>query len=340
MLALVTGACLAHVTSVPSAAPATARAASASAPPSEAAPVAEAIAQPSPQPGRDAPTEGAPEPPGPAPWTGLGEDYRNGKIITGSTPHRLILFSFDDGPDRRTTPLLLDRLDAEGIKALFFLVAERLGDGTPRLRQQSSIAQEIVRRGHLVGNHTVNHVQLPLLDTEAAMAEVLGAQRAFEETFGARPWLIRPPFGAHSQRIDQNLAARDYTIVLWNLGAGDHQVRSAQEVFDVWLKVMQRREREEGDRGGIILLHDTYAWSVDAFQRIVAHLRARNCELLEQGEELYDFVDDLSFFFEAREDASAEATAEPAMLAPGVLAERQARLRELTAQHCRSIPTL
>jgi peptidoglycan/xylan/chitin deacetylase (PgdA/CDA1 family) len=273
-------------------------------------------------------------------WTGLGEAYRNGKIITGSTPHRLILFTFDDGPDRRTTPLLLDRLDAEGIRAVFFLVASRMGPGTPLLRQQSAIAREIVRRGHLVGNHTVDHVQMPLLDDEAALAELEAAEAVFEGVLGGRPWLFRPPFGAHSQRIDQHLASRGYTTVLWNLGAGDHQVRSAEDVYQTWLRVFERRERENGDRGGIILLHDTYSWSVDAFQRIVSHLLARNCELLEQGEELYDFVDDVSFFYVPRGDAPAETEAPPARLPPEVLESRQHRLRELTAQRCGSIPTL
>jgi peptidoglycan/xylan/chitin deacetylase (PgdA/CDA1 family) len=215
-----------------------------------------------------------------------------------------------------------------------------MGSDTPLLRQQASIAREIVRRGHLVGNHTVDHVQMPLLDDEAALAELRAAEAVFEEVLGGRPWIFRPPFGAHSQRIDQHLASRGYTTVLWNLGAGDHQVRSAEDVYQTWLRVFERRERENGDRGGIILLHDTYSWSVDAFQRIVSHLLARNCELLEQGEELYDFVDDISFFYFPRGDAPAETEAPPVRLPGEVLEARQQRLRELTAQRCGSIPTL
>jgi peptidoglycan/xylan/chitin deacetylase (PgdA/CDA1 family) len=268
----------------------------------------------------------------------LGGAYKDGMIITGSTPHRLILFTFDDGPDTTTTPLLLDRLDEAGIKAVFFLVASRFSDSTPLERRQAAVAREIMRRGHLIGGHTLDHVQLPLLDDAEVKRQLSESDAIFERVLGSRAWLFRPPFGAHSQRVDQLIAARGYTSVLWNLGAGDFQVRTAEEVYRTWLKVFERREREFGDRGGIVLLHDTHAWSVDAFQMIVSHLLQRNCELFEQdGEELYDFVDDLTYFYVPRGDAVAEAEAPAMELAPELLAERQARLRESTARRCRSL---
>lgn len=266
-----------------------------------------------------------------------GGAYKDGMIVTGSTPHRLILFTFDDGPDPKTTPLLLDRLDEAGIKAVFFLVARRMVGATPIERRQIAVAREIVRRGHLVAGHTLDHLQLPLLDDDAVNHQLVASEDIFARVFGSRPFLLRPPFGAHSQRIDQLLAARGYTTVLWNLGTGDFQVRTAEDVYRTWLKVFERREREFGDRGGIILLHDTHAWSVDAFQMIVSHLLSRNCELLERGEELFDFVDDLAFFYVPRGDAPAEAEAPRIEIAPEVLAERQRMLRETTARRCKSL---
>ena len=89
-----------------------------------------------------------------------------------------------------------------------------------------------------------------------------------------------------------------------------------------------------GDRGGVVLLHDTYSWSVDAFQLIWAELWRRNCLFLAQGEELYDIVPDLSFFFEARAGAGPDAFASPARLAPEVLAKRQRALREEAKERC------
>lgn len=265
---------------------------------------------------------------------GMGEAFRDGMIMTGRTSHRLILFTFDDGPDRRNTPLLLDRLDAANVRAVFFLTAQRLLGRNLAERQQIELAREIQRRGHLIGSHTMDHEQLPLLDDAQVIQQVEGAEAVLEGILGARPWLFRPPGGARSPRIDQLLAARGYTSVLWNLGSGDFQVQTADEVFQTWLKVLERREHEFGERGGIVLMHDTYAWSVDAFQRIHDELMQRNCRLLEQGEELYDVVDDPSLFFTVRGDQHPSLEAPPAEPAPEVLAERQQELRAETALRC------
>jgi peptidoglycan/xylan/chitin deacetylase (PgdA/CDA1 family) len=269
---------------------------------------------------------------------GLAPQLARGSIMTGSTPHRLILFTFDDGPDRSTTPLLLDRLDAAGVRAVFFLTGANLVGENAAQRRNQQIARETVARGHVVASHGMNHRQLPLLSDAEVMREVGETEQIFERVLGGRPWLIRPPGGAHSPRVDRLLGARGYTTMLWNLGAGDFQVRTAKDVHETWKKVLERRQGE-GEQGGIVLLHDTYAWSVDAFQLIVGDLLDRNCELLEKGHELYDFVDDPGLFFEARRSAGgpqddASAVAKPVRLSPEALEQRQARLREETSQRC------
>jgi peptidoglycan/xylan/chitin deacetylase (PgdA/CDA1 family) len=269
-----------------------------------------------------------------AEW-GLGGAFKKGAVMTGASSHRLILFTFDDGPDRRTTPLLLDRLDAVGIKAVFFLVARRIASQTPLERQHANIAREIVRRGHIVGNHTHDHLQLPLLDNDDAIFQIVETERIFRKVFGGRPWLIRPPGGARSPRIDKILWKRGYTTMLWNIGAGDFQLNTAEQVYKTWRKVFNRRQNDEGERGGIIMLHDTHPWSVDAFQLIVSDLMDRNCRLLKKGEELFDIVDDPSFFFRVRSKKPEEAQSAPLALDPQLLASRQQRLRRETAQRCR-----
>lgn len=302
-------------------------------------PVHAAAAVPMPAPVRAAPV---PEAPTPAPIAALPPSqpaaYGGGRIIEGWTPHRLIYFTFDDGPDRRTTPLLLDRLDAVGVKAGFFLTASRILGRDAREREQAQLAREIVARGHSVGNHTVDHLQLPLLPDQAAIEQVERAERIFERVLGFHPVLMRPPGGARSPRIDELLAKRGYTTVLWNLGAGDFQVKSASEVLKVFQGTLDRREQRGKHRGGVVLLHDTYAWSVDAFQLIWAELWERNCRLLARGEELYDVVPNLSFFHQPRGDDSASAIASPATPSPAVLAERQARLRAEARLRCGAAP--
>jgi peptidoglycan/xylan/chitin deacetylase (PgdA/CDA1 family) len=258
-------------------------------------------------------------------------------VMTGATHHRLILFTFDDGPDHRYTRRLLDTLDRERIRAVFFLAARRFEGTYPRDRELASIAQEIVLRGHFVGNHTMDHLQLPLVTNVDLDAQITAADAVFERVLGERTWLMRPPGGGRSARVDAWLAERGYTQMLWNLGTGDFQVRTSDAVLATFRAVLDREENERGVRGGIVLLHDIHAWSVDAFPRIVGMLEDRNCDLLDAGEELYDFADDPALFFAPRGEAGASAEAPFVELAPEVLEARQRRARARAEAHCSEI---
>lgn len=267
----------------------------------------------------------------------FGADFAEGMPITGATPHRLILFTFDDGPDPRYTPTLLDYLDEAGVRAIFFLTASRMRGHNHWERENQRIAREIVRRGHMIGNHTLEHAQLPVLPDAEVRRQIVEAERIFEEVLGERPWLFRPPGGARSERVDAIIAERGYTTMLWNLGTGDFLVRTPAEVLGTWRRVFERRAQDHGDRGGIVLLHDIHEWSVEAFPRIVDAIRRRNCELLEQGEELYDIVEDPRLFFVPRADAPPHLDAPPALPDPAILEARQERLREETRRRCTAL---
>jgi hypothetical protein len=82
-------------------------------------------------------------------------------------------------------------------------------------------------------------------------------------------------------------------------------------------------------------LHDIHAWSVEAFPRIVAYLDQRNCALLEQGEELFDFVDDPALFYQRRSENDDASTVAPIVtLDEGMLEVRQARARLRAEARC------
>jgi peptidoglycan/xylan/chitin deacetylase (PgdA/CDA1 family) len=253
-----------------------------------------------------------------------GLRFPSGLTIRGGTTHRAILFTFDDGPSRRTTPRLLDILDGLGIKAVFFVKSESFGNGNPWEREHAEIVREIVRRGHTVGNHTETHRQLPLLRNAEIEAELAVSERKIERAIGSKPRLIRPPGGALSARVEQLLGEHGYTSVMWALYGGDLEVSTPEDVVRTFFRVLERREQEVGDRGGIVLMHDTKSHSLDAVPRLVSALQKRNCKLLEDDEELYDIVDDLGYFIPGHEPDQT-------------LEERQEELRERTRRACHTV---
>jgi peptidoglycan/xylan/chitin deacetylase (PgdA/CDA1 family) len=259
---------------------------------------------------------------------GLGAAFDPGHILHGITPHRLIHFTFDDGPDAQGTPRLLDELDAARIKATFFFSASRFRDHSQRNAHARELALEVRRRGHGIGSHSVDHRRMRSM-TPAQLREQLDASdRLFTEIFGVRTYLFRPPWGSHNGELDRMLAERSDTMVLWNIGSADWVIDSAPKLTTTLLRALPYLERTKGWGGGIILMHDTHPWTIEAFPQIVQGLRARNCELLAGNEELYDIVDDLSLF------RTSDAASDRAL--PELLAARQHTLREQTRTRCGS----
>jgi len=253
-----------------------------------------------------------------------GSRFPSGLTIPGGSPRRMILFTFDDGPSNRTTPRLLDVLDELGIRALFFVTSESFGNGNPWEREHAAIVRDIARRGHMIGNHTETHRQLPLLNNAEIEAELARSGRKIAWAAGSYPRLVRPPGGAMSNRVAGILSENAYTSVMWAVYPADLEESTPEGVVRTFFRVLDRREQDTGDRGGIVLMHDTKLQSVEALPRIVAGLERRNCKLLERGEELYDIVDDLGYFIPGYELGES-------------LEERQLALREATARRCAAL---
>jgi peptidoglycan/xylan/chitin deacetylase (PgdA/CDA1 family) len=268
---------------------------------------------------------------------GLGGPLRDSLIISGAASRRIIHFTFDDGPDPVLTPVLLDRLDEAGVKATFFLSASRFDDRHRRNAGAAEVAREVLRRGHSVGSHSVIHRRMARLGRSAVIEQIDESERLFRKVFGKRTFLFRPPFGSRNRFVDAALAERGYTTVLWNLGLADWVSDSPEQLLSTFKKVLARREREHGERGGVVLLHDTHRWSVDGFALIHRYLMDTNCDLLARGEELFDVVDDLEPFAVPRGDAGPRDVAPAAPVDPERHERRQALIREETRKQCPSV---
>lgn len=266
----------------------------------------------------------APEPEDP-----LHPELAEGRVIEGTTAHRVLHFTFDDGPSASHTGELLDQLDQYGVHATFFLVARRLEH--PRDR---ALAQQIAARGHSVGLHSHRHDDVSHLSVTALNADLDRSEALFIETFGARPVLFRPPYGHRSESSDAVLAERGYTQVLWNLHGGDVTGRSADDVVRTFTAMLERGERDPRGAGGVVLLHDTHRWTIEAFPRLMDEVLRRNCEALDEGEELWDVAGDLSDWHQARAGASAGRSARRMRIETERFEARQIALRAETAERC------
>ena len=148
--------------------------------------------------------------------------------------------TFDDGPDPRWTPQVLDVLAAHDAKATFFVIGENVA-------KHPEVVQRIHEEGHAIGNHSQHHPSFPFISAAERRREL----RACAAALGAYPQarrLFRPP------HLDQSLASRydtwrmGYDVGACNRHAHDWEERSTEE--------MERALNEELGAGDIVMLHD------------------------------------------------------------------------------------
>src|SRR5262245_23119202 len=99
-----------------------------------------------------------------------------------------VRLTFDDGPDPRFTPLVLDALAELGATATFYCVGRRA-------LRWPALVQRIAADGHAIGSHTMTHPDLATLDPLAAIGEVRRGRRAVEQALGEPVRRFRAPFG-------------------------------------------------------------------------------------------------------------------------------------------------
>ncbi len=201
-----------------------------------------------------------------------------GRTVLGRERPGTLTFTFDDGPDHRTTPILLDVLDKYRVKGAFFVNAAKFHPKTAGGIENQAVLRDIYRRGHFIGSHTYSHKDITTLDEAGWQAEVKQTEQVIASIIGRRPWVFRPPFGRINESCAARLAREGYTIVMWNLDSGDWRAANAAQILRNTQKIV-----EENPQGGVLLYHDTNRSTVEALPLIFEWLEERNDALLAAG---------------------------------------------------------
>ena len=122
-------------------------------------------------------------------WIALWQEEKVLSVSTAFVETKKAALTFDDGPNARYTPILLDGLKKRNIRASFFLIGENI-------EGNEDILLQMRKDGHLIGNHTWDHVQLDKIPAEKARLEIEKTNNRIYEASGIYPSYVRPPFGA------------------------------------------------------------------------------------------------------------------------------------------------
>lgn len=196
------------------------------------------------------------------PWVWYGGACLRGQrgaalAAAGPVEGRYVALTFDDGPRRETTALLLDGLARRGVHATFFIV------GT-RVEGREELLLRMAREGHQIGLHTQNHKVLSQLSRAELAQEVDALADTLTGLLGQREFMLRPPYGMTSRTL---LKWAGHPVILWSVDPEDWSDRDTQRQTAVILDGVED--------GSIILLHDIYPASVDTALTVVDELMAR-----------------------------------------------------------------
>ncbi|MFC7441678.1 polysaccharide deacetylase family protein [Laceyella putida] len=153
----------------------------------------------------------------------LRRKYAHVFVIRGPRTKRQVALTFDDGPDLHFTPQVLDMLKKHRVKATFFLVGKRA-------QFHPEIVKRIVAEGHVIGNHSYYHANLPKLNHKHFRDEILRTESMLKKLTGYAPKLVRPPYGTINEKQIKWLARKQYTVVNWNVDSLDWKGLIANEV--------------------------------------------------------------------------------------------------------------
>ena len=173
-----------------------------------------------------------------------------------------VALTFDDGPSPKYTPVLLDGLKERNVHATFFLLGKNI-------KKNQKLVQRMQREGHLLGNHTYNHVQLDKISETTAKQEILRTNNEIYETAGIYPEYMRPPYGAWKKNLELCV---EMLPVFWTIDTLDWKVKNTEKIV--------RTVKEQIEDGAIILMHDEYDTSVEAALQVVDELKNQGYELV------------------------------------------------------------
>ncbi|MDD3653345.1 MAG: polysaccharide deacetylase family protein [Desulfotomaculaceae bacterium] len=154
-----------------------------------------------------------------------------------------IVLTFDDGPDPRYTPRVLEILARYQVKACFFVVGAKA-------KSYPDIIKQIALAGHEIGNHGFRHLAAWLTGPRATASENIATSRVIEEITGQKPRFYRPPWGLFNLYSLWFFWSKGLEVALWTYFSWDWTKHATPE--SITRKVLSRIKD-----GVILILHDS-----------------------------------------------------------------------------------
>lgn len=202
----------------------------------------------------------------------MNKNYDIVPIDKQKSDSKIVLLTFDDGPkDEKTLDPILDTLDKHHAKAIFFVNGYRV-------KAHPELLKEIDERGHAVGNHSYDHIQLGKEKTDTIKSQIGKVQDIVEQTIGKKPLFFRPPNASANEDVHKIAADNGLLFMTWSNGSLDWTM-SGTKIKDK-TKAIIDNVVEQLHPGSNILMHEL-PWTGAALDQLLTTLEGKG----------YSFVD-------------------------------------------------
>lgn len=199
---------------------------------------------------------------------GAGEPEES--LFGAIDPNRpMVALTFDDGPQHGVTNRILATLEANGGRATFFMVGNRVPG-------HAAYVQQMAAQGCEVANHTYDHKYLTSLNAEGILSQVGSTNQVIANASGVTPALLRPCGGYYNASSLSTLGTMGMPAIMWSIDTRDWKTRNAQSTINAVLNNVR-----DGD---IVLMHDLYTATADAAETIIPALTAQGYQLVTVSE--------------------------------------------------------
>jgi peptidoglycan/xylan/chitin deacetylase (PgdA/CDA1 family) len=168
-----------------------------------------------------------------------------------------LALTFDDGPDRDTTPVILSALEAAQVQATFFLIGSRVAP-------DHDIVQRMYRDHDDIGDHSWTHPDLTKLPPDQIASQIALTQAAISAAGVPAPTFVRPPYGAVNPTV---LSSVPLPLVLWNVDPRDWAETDPAKI--------EATVETQVKPGAIVLMHDSKPATAAAVAAILTNLKTR-----------------------------------------------------------------
>ncbi|MBP2650062.1 MAG: polysaccharide deacetylase [Firmicutes bacterium] len=188
---------------------------------------------------------------------------------------KTVYLTFDDGPDADNTPAILDILEANNVKATFFVIGNQVEKNPDLLRR-------IFNAGHAIGNHSYSHIYKDLYQSVNTYTDQLEkTDESIKRVIGVRPRICRAPGGSSgtfNKEYWDSLTALGYKEFGWNIVSGDASfTKAGQLVANIKTQIKKNKFLYSHS---IVLMHDGrgHSETVKALPEIINYFKSQGFE--------------------------------------------------------------